>query len=156
MELFENENVLTFLMKNVEARIPKIDFRLNKEETKEIVYRLKKNQYYNLAGALNADLLLYLESQGEKELLKRILRNARYVFNPQTLNTFIELNRAILHRISNHSDPQYKHAKKLLKEIFSLYPDSRKSFNKKLTKDQKTLLIEAYSASPKWKLIQAL
>ena len=59
------------------------------------------------------------------------------------LHTFIELNRAILHRISNHSDPQYEHAKKLLKEIFSLYPDSRKSFNKKLTKDQKTLLIEA-------------
>ena len=90
MELFENENVLTFLMKNVEARLPKIDFRLDEEEAKEIVYRLKKNQYYNLAGALNADLLLYLESQGEKELLKRILRNARHVFNPQTLNTFIE------------------------------------------------------------------
>ena len=84
MELFENENVLTFLMKNVEARLPKIDFRLDEEEAKEIVYRLKKNQYYNLAGALNADLLLYLESQGEKELLKRILRNARHVFNPQT------------------------------------------------------------------------
>ena len=143
MELFENENVLTFLMKNVEARLPKIDFRLDEEEAKEIVYRLKKNQYYNLAGALNADLLLYLESQGEKELLKRILRNARHVFNPQTLNTFIELNIAILHQISNHSDPQYKHAKKLLEEIFSLYPDSRKSFNKELTEDQKILLIKA-------------
>lgn len=139
MELFENENVLTFLMKNVEARLPKIDFRLDEEEAKEIVYRLKKNQYYNLAGALNADLLLYLESQGEKELLKRILRNARHVFNPQTLNTFIELNIAILHQISNHSDPQYKHAKKLLEEIFSLYPDSRKSFNKELTEDQKNI-----------------
>ena len=54
MELFENENVLTFLMKNVEARIPKIDFRLNKEETKEIVYRLKKNQYYEAySGVVN-------------------------------------------------------------------------------------------------------
>ena len=142
MELFENENVLTFLMKNVEARLPKIDFRLDKE-AEEIVYRLKKNQYYNLAGALNADLLLYLESQGEKELLRRILRNARYVFNPQTLNTFIKLNIAILHRISNLSDPQYEHAKKLLEEIFSLYPDSRKSFNKELTEDQKILLIRA-------------
>ena len=142
MELFESENVLTFLMKNVEARLPEIDFRLNKE-AEEIVYRLKKNQYYNLAGALNADLLLYLESQGEKELLKRILRNARYVFNPQTLDTFIELNIAILHRISNLSDPQYEHAKKLLEEIFSLYPDSRKSFDKELTEDQKILLIEA-------------
>ena len=71
MEPFESENVLNFLMKNIEKRLPEVDFRLNDKETSEIVYRLKKNPYYNLEGALNADLMLYLESQSEKNTGRR-------------------------------------------------------------------------------------
>lgn len=149
MELFENENVLNFLMKNVETRHPKVDFKFNEIETREIVYRLKKNQYYNLSGALNADLMLYLESQTEirelRELGERILHHAKYVFNAQGIDTIIKLNIEILHRIDNDSDPYYEHAQKLLEEIFSLYPDSLDgSFNADdLTKSQKILLISA-------------
>ena len=148
MELFENENVLNFLMKNVEKHNPKVDFKFNEIETREIVYRLKKNQYYNLSGALNADLMLYLESQKEirelRELGERILRHATYVFNAQEIGTIIKLNIEILHRIDNDSDPYYEHAQKLLEKILSLHPDSLdKSFNADLTKSQKILLISA-------------
>ena len=147
MELFENENVLNFLMKNVEKRLPEVDFRLNDKETSEIVYQLKKNQYSNLEGALNADLMLYLESKAErelKELGERILHHAKYVFNAQEIGTIIKLNIEILHRIDNDSDPYYEHAQKLLEKILSLHPDSLdKSFNADLTKSQKILLISA-------------
>ena len=148
MELFESENVLNFLMKNVETRHPKVDFKFNEIETREIVYRLKKNQYYNLSGALNADLMLYLESQTEikelRELGKRILHHAKHVFNAQEIDTIIKLNIEILHRIDNNSDPYYKHAQKLLEKILSLHPDSLdESFNADLTKSQKILLISA-------------
>ena len=146
MELFENENVLNFLMNNVEKHHPKVDFKFNKIETREIVYRLKKNQYYNLSGALNADLMLYLESQKEirelRELGERILRHATYVFNAQEIGTIIKLNIEILHRIDNDSDPYYEHAQKLLEKILSLHPDSLDgSFNADLTNSQKILLI---------------
>ena len=144
MEPFESENVLNFLMKNIEKRLPEVDFRLNDKETSEIVYRLKKNPYYNLEGALNADLMLYLESQSEKTLVEDILYSAKYVFNPQTSDTFIKLNTEILHRINNRSDPHYEHAKELLEKIFLLNPDSHvKSFSKGLTEDQKILLADA-------------
>jgi hypothetical protein len=148
MELFENENVLNFLMKNVEKRLPEVDFRLNDKETREIVYRLKKNQYSNLEGALNADLMLYLESQAEirelEKLEERILHHSKYVFNAQEIGTIVKLNIEILHRIDNDSDPYYKHAQKLLEKILSLHPDSLdESFNADLTKSQKILLISA-------------
>ena len=148
MELFENENVLNFLMNNVEKHHPKVDFKFNEIETREIVYRLKKNQYYNLSGALNADLMLYLESQKEirelRELGERILHHATYVFNAQEIGTIIKLNIEILHRIDNDSDPYYEHAQKLLERILSLHPDSLDgSFNADLTKSQKILLISA-------------
>ena len=144
MEPFESENVLNFLMKNIEKRLPEVDFRLNDKETSEIVYRLKKNPYYNLEGALNADLMLYLESQSEKTLVEDILYSAKYVFNPQTSDTFIKLNTEILHRINNRSDPHYEHAKELLEKILLLNPDSHvKSFSKGLTEDQKILLADA-------------
>ena len=148
MELFESENVLNFLMKNVETRHPKVDFKFNEIETREIVYRLKKNQYYNLSGALNADLMLYLESQKEirelRELGERILHHAKHVFNAQEIDTIIKLNTEILHRVNNESDPYYKHAQKLLEKILSLHPDSLdKSFNADLTKSQRILLISA-------------
>jgi hypothetical protein len=135
-------------MKNVEKHNPKVDFKFNEIETREIVYRLKKNQYYNLSGALNADLMLYLESQKEirelRELGERILRHATYVFNAQEIGTIIKLNIEILHRIDNDSDPYYEHAQKLLEKILSLHPDSLdKSFNADLTKSQKILLISA-------------
>lgn len=161
MELFENENVLNFLMKNVEKRLPEVDFRLNDKETREIVYRLKKNQYYNLSGALNADLMLYLESKAERELEElgeRILHHAKYVFNAQEIGTIVKLNIEILHRIDNDSDPYYKHAQKLLKKILSLHPDSLdESFNADLTKSQKILLISATTRlDDKEKLIQSL
>ena len=148
MELFENENVLNFLMKNVEKRLPEVDFRLNDKEIREIVYRLKKNQYYNLSGALNADLMLYLESKAEirelKKLEERILHHAKYVFNAQEIGTIVKLNIEILHRIDNDSDPYYKHAQKLLEEILFMHPDSLdESFNADVTKSQKILLISA-------------
>lgn len=142
--------VLNFFKKNIRACHPNVGLSLNEKDAKEITRKLTETQgkYPNLAGALNADLMLYLVRKHRFHIVNTILIDAEKYKSKHIIETLVD---TLLLRINNRSDLNYIPTTRLLYEIASKYEDilidnfegHSKGYR---TEEQKILLISSVLA----------
>lgn len=145
---YSSIKAVQFLIRNVGEGKPNVTLSLNSQDLEEITYQLRCNwkQYPSLIGALNADLMRYLESQFDYHILFRILNDAEIFFKIQPLidKYSIKLASKILQPVNNFAGADYKISRELFRKIISQYPDIfLEIFKENLTIEHKILLIDS-------------
>ncbi|WP_424649631.1 hypothetical protein [Corynebacterium matruchotii] len=75
---FSNSRAFNFIIQHVMTGVPNVAFQLNEQESREIVYQIERhylNRHYSLMGALNADLMLYLEKHRSNSIVLSCMLN---------------------------------------------------------------------------------
>lgn len=134
-----------FLMENVGEGKPNVTLSLNLQDLKEITYQLRHNrkQYPSLIGALNADLMLYLESEFDYYMLFHILNDAEIFFKIHD-QCSVKLVDKILQSANDMAGPNYRITRELLRKIIPQYPYIfLEIFKETLAIEHKILLIDS-------------
>ena len=155
---FTSIKVFNFTIKNLATRQPNIDLQLSEHEAEEITYHLKhiENRCSNLKGALNVDLMLYLNLTNDRKLLSSILDDAKYFFESESQNDKtirIELIKEVLKRFLDDKEKKKNNLsgkinkndniRHLLKKIMLVYPNIFLECFNSLTEKQKYSLIDS-------------
>ena len=117
---FHNSRTFNFIIQHVMKGAPNVDFQLNEEESREIVYQIERhylNRHYSLTGALNADLMLYLEKHRSNSIVLSCMLNTvadclKYNYS-DTIGCLISK----IKQIGSKQGSDYKYAKRLLHKI---------------------------------------
>lgn len=155
---FTSIKVFNFTIKNLATRQPNIDLQLSEHEAEEITYHLKRieNRCSNLKGALNVDLMLYLNLTNDRKLLSSILDDAKYFFESESQNDKtirIELIKEFLKRFLDDKEKKKNNLsgkinkndniRHLLEKIMLVYPNIFLECFNNLTEKQKYSLIDS-------------
>lgn len=117
---FYNSRTFNFIIQHVMKGAPNVAFQLNEKESREIVYQIERhylNRHYSLTGALNADLMLYLEKHRSNSIvlscmLNEVADSLKYNYS-DTIEGLINK----IKQIGGKQDSNYEYAKRLLHKI---------------------------------------